>query len=85
MVRTLKLIERARYSTLTGYLFTDREHARVWLTQKWVKPGRFTLQEVEVGPMVRCKRCGGTGYHQTVERVRDLTVEEFLAEGVSDG
>ena len=79
MSKTFRLIERSKDSTLTGYVFTGPEHAREWLTQKWVKPGRFTLQEVDVGPFIRCKRCDGSGSHRTVRLVRDLTVEEFLA------
>ena len=78
--RTLKLIERAKDSTLTGYLFTDLKHAYEWLTQKWVKPELFALQEVDVGPLVRCRRCDGSGFHQTVKPLRRLTVDEFLRE-----
>ena len=78
--RTIRLIERSRDSTLTGYIFTDFNHAREFLTQSWVKPERFTLEEVAAGDFVRCTKCDGLGHTRRVTALRKLTVEEFLQE-----
>ena len=78
--RTMRLRCNRKDSTLDEYLFTDLDHARTWLTQPFVRPGDYRLEEVEVGEMTRCKHCKGEGFTQSVKLVRRLSVEDFLAE-----
>lgn len=81
MTASVRLRVRANGDrTLQGYVFTDRRHAREWLTQAWVKPEDFTLESVEVGESCRCTRCGGSGFVQTMKTTGKMTVQEFLAE-----
>lgn len=78
MTRTIRLIPRERGSTLHGYVFTDPEHAREWLSMPIIDGGDYVLQEVEAGPLEKCPRCGGSGTLQTVKVLRTLSVAEFL-------
>lgn len=80
MATSIRLMPRDTRDTLGRYVFSDRDHARQWLTQKWVKPEDYTLETVEVGELCRCTRCGGEGFTQSVKSTGKLTVEEFLAE-----
>ena len=68
--------------TLQGYVFSNREHARAWLTQAWVKPADYTLEVVEVDDLCRCAKCDGTGFSQTVKVTGTTTIEDFLTSGV---
>ena len=78
MTSSIRLIPRNAQDTLRRYVFSDRQHARQWLTQAWVKPEDYTLEEVEVGELCRCNRCDGSGFTQSVKTVGKLTVGEFL-------
>jgi hypothetical protein len=64
--------------TLDGYVFSDLAHARLWLSQSFVVATGVVLDEVEIGPLLRCKRCDGSGFHQTTRSIRPLTVREVL-------
>lgn len=63
--------------TLNGYVFTDMAHARQWLSQEFVK-GDVDLDEVEIGPIVRCRSCNGSGFRQDQKMRGRLTLEEVL-------
>ena len=78
--RSIRLMPRSLQDTLRGYIFSDTQHARAWLTQEWVRPDDYRLKEVEVGELCRCTRCDGSGYTQTVKTLGELTVAEFLAQ-----
>jgi hypothetical protein len=74
---------RGVYSTMDGYVFSDIGHARQWLTQAFVDPTEFSLEEVERGSLTRCRMCAGSGFHQSIKPTgRRLTVGEFLKEQV---
>ena len=64
--------------TLHGYVFCDRTHARKWLGQYAEQADRFSLEEVEVGPLMPCPRCGGHGYRQDVKVVSKVTYAEVM-------
>ena len=71
-------MSRASDRTLDGYIFTDREHARQWLSQVCIKRDEVRLEEVAVGPVMCCPRCGGSGVRQDVKLLRKITIEELL-------
>ena len=77
MTKTNRM-RRATERTLDGYIFTDRAHAREWLRQPFVDMAGIQLEEVEVGPLVPCPRCGGSGHRRDVRVIRRLTTEEAL-------
>jgi len=67
--------------TLNGYIFNDENHARLWLRQAWFTPeklSRIRLERVEVGEFVACERCRGEGRIQSVRKIKDVDVGEFL-------
>lgn len=63
--------------TLNGYVFSDRDHARRWLSQEFVK-GDVDLDEVQMGPLVQCRSCQGSGFRQAMKVLGRLTIEEAL-------
>lgn len=63
---------------VNDYVFTDMDHARKWLTQAFVMRDDIVLEEVDVGPLCKCRTCGGAGFRQTIKPIRRLTVQEFL-------
>jgi hypothetical protein len=69
--------------TLQGYVFTDRQHARAWLSQSWVRPEDYALDTVEVGALCRCIRCDGSGFTQAMKTTGKMTIEEFLGEKIN--
>lgn len=75
---TIRMLRCGVDRTLDGYIFTDRAHARLWLSQAFCKGADIRLEEVELGPIMRCARCGGTGHRQDVKRGRSLTLDEVL-------
>jgi hypothetical protein len=78
MTRTIRLIPRNKHDTLLGYVFTNFQHAREWLSQEIIDKEAYSLEEVEAGPIERCPRCGGSGTTQVVKVMRRLTAREFL-------
>lgn len=76
MTATIRMVRCGTSRTLDGYIFTDREHARQWLSQPYIDIGSIVLEEVEVGPLMACPRCAGSGFRQDVKRIRRLTPEE---------
>jgi hypothetical protein len=77
---TVRLLPRDRQDTLMGYVFSDTEHARKWLMQRFVKRDAYRLEKVEVGPRHECRFCGGSGFRQTVKPIGKITVKEFLGD-----
>lgn len=74
--RTYRLHER---DSLDLYVFADEVHARSWLMQPIIDRDRIKVEPVEVGPMTRCARCGGQGWHQKVTSIgRAISANEFL-------
>jgi hypothetical protein len=71
-------IRRCADSTLNGYVFSDRQHAHEWLRQPCVDRTKIELEEVEIGALMPCPRCGGSGYRLDVKLIRRLTAEEAL-------
>ncbi len=69
-------------STLNGYIFSDNEHAKAWLSQKFVQedPSKYRLERVRVvKESCRCKKCDGSGWSRPqIETLEKLTVDEFL-------
>lgn len=63
--------------TLDGYVFSDRDHARRWLSQEFVN-GDVDLDEVQVGPLIKCRSCQGSGFRQDIRTLGRLTIEEAL-------
>lgn len=83
MRTTLRMREKG--SSLDGYIFSDREHARQWLRQPCINREAILVEPVEVSPLVRCTKCSGEGFHQTVKAVGGkMTAAEFLRES-NDG
>lgn len=65
--------------TLNGYIFANRDHARQWLSQPFMADKKVQLEEVEVGPMTKCSRCGGSGIHPArVKVLREITIKEVV-------
>lgn len=64
-------------STLHGYIFSDRSHARQWLSAFIDDADSFRLEEVEVGPLMKCGACGIV-HRQSVKVVRQVTFAEAL-------
>ena len=56
--------------------FSDWQHARSWLAQPFIKRDEVQLEEVAVGPLIGCPRCGGSGWRQDVKPIRKLTIDE---------
>lgn len=75
---TIRMLYPKQENTLDGYVFSNMEHARQWLAQPFVDPSEIRLEEVQVGELCRCRYCGGSGFRQSVNVVRKLTVAEFL-------
>jgi hypothetical protein len=75
---SIRLIPHDPDDTLVGYVFRDEQHAREWLSQRFVKPDAYTLETVWVGPLFKCTKCGGSGFTQSVKRNQRITVAEFL-------
>lgn len=65
-------------NTLHGYVFSDRAHARQWLAGYTSESAGFQFEEVQVGPLMPCPRCGGAGHRQDVKAIRRLTFAEVL-------
>ena len=79
MIR-MRLLPHDREDTLSGYIFSDNQHARDWLTQSFVDRSAYSLEAVEVGERRRCSMCHGSGFIQTVKKAGDkMTVDDFLA------
>lgn len=70
-MNTVRMFYRDKDNTLNGYVFSDRAHARQWLSQKFVDLSEITLQEVSLGELRRCRMCDGTGYHLSVKATGD--------------
>ena len=66
--------------TLDHYVFSDEAHAKQWLNQDIVKTHHATmrLEQVEVGPFVRCSKCKGEGFTRSVRLIRKLSVADLL-------
>ena len=76
---------RDRYNTLDGYVFANREHARQWFMMNRVDRSNITLEPVEIGEMRPCRRCGGSGFHQSVKTTSDrISAIKFLEDATSD-
>lgn len=73
---TIRMRRCGGESTLDGYVFADHAHAHQWLSQSYVDRAKIQLEEVEVGPITRCRRCGGAGSYQSVKIIRKLTPDE---------
>lgn len=80
MTVSVRLLPRDRMDTLYGYVFSDNEHAREWLTQSFVDRDAYMLEKVEVGELHRCRFCDGSGVRQSIKSDGKMTVEEFLKE-----
>lgn len=63
--------------TLAGYVFTDRAHARLWLSQPFVHRDDVLLEEVEAGPWQPCQRCG-VGHTRVVKLIRRLSIDDLV-------
>ncbi len=75
---TIRIRRYGSDSTLNGYIFSSRSHARQWLSQSFVRRREIQLDEVDVGLFMPCRRCGGSGHNRQVRLVRRLTAEEVL-------
>jgi len=64
--------------TLWGYVFTDEDHARKWLSAYGARAAEFQLERVHVGPLQACKSCGGSGFHQSVKKIENVSLAEVL-------
>jgi hypothetical protein len=63
---------------LNGYVFLDAEHARKWLSQKFVTDEDYAIVIQDVRLSKRC--CPQCGYRSTVVlKSRTYTRTEFLA------
>jgi len=76
MTTTIRMRRCGPDHTLDGYIFTNHDHARAWLSQPFVNMDEIVLEEIEVGPLMRCRHCNGTGHRQDTKIVRRLTAEE---------
>lgn len=80
--RTIRMM-RGGDHTLNGYVFTDLDHARQWLSQSFVDRAKTEIEEVEVGLWGGCPHCGGAGWTRPTKVIGKLTVDEFLEGGGS--
>jgi hypothetical protein len=76
METTLRMRRCGMDRSLDGYVFADRKHAHLWLSQSFIDRAQIVLEEVEVGPLRTCPRCGGLGHRQDVKLIRRLSAEE---------
>jgi hypothetical protein len=76
--KTTIRMRRAPDQTLHGYVFTDDDHARQWLSSLKVTASEVRLERVVVGELQRCNRCGGQGHTQSIKKLHDIELEELL-------
>ncbi len=48
---------KGEYRDLHNYIFTDFDHAKSWMAQKFID-SRYSVDEVEIGKTKPCKECG---------------------------
>lgn len=75
---TYRMVRVGDENTLNGYVFTDKRHAHEWLSQGFVDRTKIVLDEVQVGPLMPCRQCGGSGFQQHVKKIRRLTEAEVF-------
>lgn len=73
------MLRRKRTDDLDGYIFDNKEHARVWLAQPFVPRLDIALLEVvEVGEFQTCPHCRGAGALQSIKVIGKTTLAEFM-------